>query len=95
MSGRRELDEFLRTDPHDVGCSRAMALLPIYADLVVTGEPAEQRYPGIAAHLHACGPCGGDFEALLSVVRHDVISGAIFSAAQVRRTTTWPLTGHD
>ena len=30
--------------------------------LVVAGAPAEHRYPGIAAHLCACGPCGEDFE---------------------------------
>jgi hypothetical protein len=28
-----------------------------------------QRYPGIAAHLRACGPCGEDFEGLLAAVR--------------------------
>jgi hypothetical protein len=69
MNGWRALDDFLRTDPHDVGCARAMAMLHIYADLVVAGEPAEQRYPGIAAHLHACGPCGEDFGELLAAVR--------------------------
>jgi hypothetical protein len=33
------------------------------------GGPAERRYPGIAAHLRACGPCGEDFEGLLAAVR--------------------------
>ena len=69
MNGWRALDDFLRTDPHGVGCARAMAMLHIYADLVAAGEPAEQRYPGIAAHLHACGPCGEDFGELLAAVR--------------------------
>jgi hypothetical protein len=45
-----------------------MEMLHIYADLVVACEPAEQRYPGIAAHLHACGPCGEDFDELLAAV---------------------------
>ncbi len=39
-----------------------------YVDLVAAGGPAEQRYPGIAAHLSACGPCGEDFEGLLTAV---------------------------
>ena len=30
---------------------------------------AEERYPGIAAHLRACGPCGEDLEGLLAAVR--------------------------
>ena len=68
MNGWRALDDFLWTDPHDVGCARAMAMLHIYADLVAAGEPAEQRYPGIAAHLYACGPCGEDFDGLLAAV---------------------------
>ena len=69
MNGWRALDDFLQTDSHDVGCARAVAMLHIYADLVAAGEPAEQRYPGIAAHLHACGPCGEDFDELLAAVR--------------------------
>ena len=68
MTGRDELDRFLRTDPRDVGCARAMDLLHIYAELVAAGEPAEQRYPGLAVHLSACGPCGEDFEGLLAAV---------------------------
>ena len=69
MNGRPALDRFLRTDPRDVGCEQAMEMLHVYAALVAAGEPAEQRYPGIAAHLRACGPCGEDFEGLLAAVR--------------------------
>ena len=63
------LDDFLRTDPRDVGCAQAMEMLHVYAELVTAGAPAEQRYPGIAAHLRACGPCGEDFAGLLAAVR--------------------------
>jgi hypothetical protein len=45
-----------------------MEMLHVYADLVVQGAPAAERYPGIAAHLRACGPCGEDFEALLAAI---------------------------
>ena len=69
MDGRPELDRFLRTDPRDVGCDQAMEMLHVYVELVEAGNPAEQRYPGIAAHLRACGPCGEDFEGLLAAVR--------------------------
>jgi hypothetical protein len=71
MNGRSELDRFLRTDPRDVGCARAMEMGHVYAELVAAGEPAEQRYPGIAAHLRACGPCGEDFQALLDALRDE------------------------
>ena len=69
MNGWLALDDFLRTDPHDVGCARAMEMLQTYAELTAAGAPAEQRYPGIAAHLRACGPCGEDFEGLLAALR--------------------------
>jgi hypothetical protein len=69
MNGWPALDRFLRTDPRDVGCEQAMEMLHAYAELVASGEPAEELYPGIAAHLHACGPCGEDFQGLLAAIR--------------------------
>jgi hypothetical protein len=71
MTGwRQALDEFLRTDPRDVGCERAMEVLDIYVDAVIAGgaEVAGRGFPGVAAHLRACGPCGEDFDGLLAVV---------------------------
>ena len=37
MDGRPELDRFLRTDPRDVGCTQAMEMLHIYAELIAAG----------------------------------------------------------
>jgi hypothetical protein len=70
MSGWQELDRFLRTDPRDVGCERAMEVLDIYVEAVleVGADATERRYPGVAAHLRACGPCGEDFAGLLAAV---------------------------
>ena len=69
MNGWSALDRFLHTDPRDVGCAQAMELLHVYAELAAAGTPVEERHPGVAAHLRACGPCGEDFEGLLAVVR--------------------------
>ena len=68
MNSWQALDRFLQTDPRDVGCEQAMKMLHTYAELVAAGAPAEQRHPGIAAHLRACGPCGEDFEGLLAAI---------------------------
>jgi hypothetical protein len=70
MSGWAELEQFLRTDPRDVGCDEALRLLHVYVDLVLDdgSEEAARRYPGVAEHLRACGPCGEDFEGLLVAV---------------------------
>jgi hypothetical protein len=77
MNGRSELDRFLQTDPRDVGCDQAMEMLHTYVDLVVQDLAAAQRYPGIAAHLNACGPCSEDFHGLLAAV-----TGAAAGAAE-------------
>jgi hypothetical protein len=70
MSDMGRLERFLQTDPRDVGCEEAMAVLHIYVDLVAIGGDAAGRYPGVAAHLAACGPCGEDFNGLLLAVAH-------------------------
>jgi hypothetical protein len=65
------LEAFLRTDPRDVGCDEAMAVLHVYVDLVARGEDAAGRYPGVAVHLRDCGPCDDDFTGLLAAVTAD------------------------
>jgi hypothetical protein len=72
VTGWSELERFLHTDPRDVGCDEALRILPIYVELVLddeTGTEAQRRYPGVAAHLLACGPCADDFEGLLVATR--------------------------
>ena len=71
MSDWPALDRFLQTDPHDVGCERAMEMLHIYVELLTSDSGAANRYPGVAAHLEACGPCSEDFAGLLAAVAQD------------------------
>jgi hypothetical protein len=73
MTDWSALDRFLATDPRDVGCEQAMELLHVYVELVhdrAAGVAADS-YPGIAAHLAACGPCGEDFHGLLAAIEDD------------------------
>ena len=46
-----------------------MELLHVYVELIAEDAAAARRYPGIAAHLQACGPCSEDFDGLLAAVR--------------------------
>ncbi|HZC69321.1 MAG TPA: hypothetical protein VE442_01380 [Jatrophihabitans sp.] len=69
VDARRVLDRFLRTDPSDVGCGQAVAMLHAYVELVVSGENPDTQHPGIAAHLQACAPCLEDYDGLLLTVR--------------------------
>lgn len=68
MNGRSQLARFLQTDPRDVGCDEAMRMLNVYVDLLARDGMAAQRFPGVAAHLSACGPCSEDFHGLLAAV---------------------------
>jgi hypothetical protein len=69
MSDFGGLKRFLATDRRDIGCAEAMELLHVYVDLMLAGANAEQRHPGIAAHLRACYPCSDDFDGLLAAAR--------------------------
>jgi hypothetical protein len=69
VTDHRELFErLLATDPADVGCDEAIAVLHVYVELVADERDAAGRYPGVAVHLAACGPCGEDFQGLLAAV---------------------------
>jgi hypothetical protein len=69
MSRWPALERFLNTDPKDVGCDEAMAVLDVYAEIIADGEDPEVRYPGVSAHLRACGPCAEDLHGLLEAIR--------------------------
>jgi hypothetical protein len=47
-----------------------MEILDLYVDAVIRqgADATERRYPGVAAHLRACGPCGEDYAGLLAAV---------------------------
>ena len=70
MSDWPQLERFLATDPRDVGCEQALAVLHVYVELVLAGARPERDHPGVAAHLSACGPCNEDFEGLLLAARN-------------------------
>jgi hypothetical protein len=55
-------------DPRDVGCEQALEILHVCVEMVLQDAPglAPCRYPGVAAHLAACGPCDDDFQGLLA-----------------------------
>ena len=45
MSDLDRLDRFLRTDPRDVGCDEAMAVLHVYVDLVAARRGRGRALP--------------------------------------------------
>jgi len=49
--------------------SRGPSCAPVTSGLWLR---AERRYPEVAAHLQACGPCAEDLEGLLAAIRTDL-----------------------
>jgi hypothetical protein len=65
----QKFEQFLATDPRDIGCDEAMGIMHVYVDLLAEGIDPIVKYPGMAAHLSACEPCAEDVRGLLAVVR--------------------------
>jgi hypothetical protein len=63
------LDRLLAVDPADGGCALAMELLHSYAELLAADGDVAARYPAVAAHVAACGPCAGDLAGLLAALQ--------------------------
>jgi hypothetical protein len=59
------------SNPRDVGCGEAMAVLHVYLEPLAAEADAVERYPGFASHLAAYGWCGEDARGLLDAVRDD------------------------
>jgi len=48
----------------ELSCEECFAQLDRYAELALAGEPADERVPGMRAHLDGCPACAEDFEGL-------------------------------
>jgi hypothetical protein len=65
------LDQFLSTDPRDVGCAETMRMLAVYAETALADAEPERRLLGVAAHLRSCSPCHEDLRGLLAALGAD------------------------
>ena len=60
----------LAADPGDTGCDVAFQALDRYAEADLVGSDPGPHFPGLAAHLSGCRPCGQDYEGMLAAARH-------------------------
>ena len=54
----------------EVLCDECFERLDEYVDLELQGEPADERIPGLRAHLEACPACHEDYESLRALVEN-------------------------
>ncbi len=52
----------------ELTCEECFAELDRYVELVLAGERADERVPGMRAHLDGCPACAEDFRSLRDLV---------------------------
>lgn len=62
------LGRMLGPDEPELTCEQCFAELDRYVELVVSGGKADERIPGMKAHLHGCPACAEDFRSLRDLV---------------------------
>jgi anti-sigma factor RsiW len=55
----------------ELGCEECFAELDRYVDLRVSGAAADERVPGMAAHLAGCPACAEEYASLRELVALD------------------------
>lgn len=69
MTDRRHLDDLLRAQDGDAGCTAGEDILDAYVELELAGEDPARAYPGTAIHLQSCPGCTADHDGLLEAAR--------------------------
>ena len=65
------IDELLGPEGPEVSCEECFERLDEYVELELGGEDADDRIPGVQAHLEGCPACREDHESLRELVRSD------------------------
>ena len=69
MTDPRRLDELLRSEDGDAGCTAGEGIPDAYVELELDGEDPARVYPGTAIHLQSCPGCRTDHDGLLEAAR--------------------------
>jgi hypothetical protein len=62
------LERLLGPTGHQIGCHECFDLLDQYVELEVRGLGADERIPGMRAHLDGCPACHEEHESLHALV---------------------------
>jgi predicted anti-sigma-YlaC factor YlaD len=69
MTDDRHLEELLRAEQGDAGCTAGEDILDAYVELELAGVDPANVYPGTAIHLRSCPGCRADHDGLLEAAR--------------------------
>ena len=65
------LERLLGPTGYEVTCEQCFELLDEYVDLEAAGHDADDRIPGMRAHLDGCPACNEDYDSLRALVAAD------------------------
>jgi hypothetical protein len=68
MTDRELIGRLLGPEGPELTCEQCFDLLDRYVELEVAGAPADDRVPGMRAHLAGCSACDEDHASLLAFV---------------------------
>jgi hypothetical protein len=68
MKGDELIGRVLGPGAPELTCEQCFAELDRYVELVLGGEPADERIPGMRAHLQGCPACAEDYRSLRDLV---------------------------
>jgi len=57
------------TRPDEIGCDECFEQLDQFVEMTLDGKSAAEAMPLVQDHLHRCGDCREEFEALLTAIR--------------------------
>jgi hypothetical protein len=60
----------------EIGCDECFDALDVYVELTLRGGPADERFPGMRAHLVGCPACHEDFLSLFTLVAREDASSS-------------------
>jgi predicted anti-sigma-YlaC factor YlaD len=69
VTDHRRLDDLLRSEEGDAGCTAGEEILDAYVELELAGQDPSRVYPGTAIHLQSCPGCRADHDGLLEAAR--------------------------
>ena len=67
-TARKTLKRVLGPAEPEILCDECFERLDEYVDLELEGAPADERIPGMHAHLEGCPACHEDYESLRELV---------------------------
>ncbi len=65
------LERLLGPTGYQVSCEECFDLLDQYVDLELAGQDADERIPGMRAHLDGCPACHEEHESLYALAAAD------------------------